>query len=40
MRNDRLVKDVEALARAFRAKGAEFLRTVKMGRTSSRTPCR
>jgi aspartate ammonia-lyase len=33
MRNDRLVKDVEALAGAFRAKGAEFLRTVKMGRT-------
>jgi aspartate ammonia-lyase len=33
MRNDRLVEDVEELARAFRAKGAAFLRTVKMGRT-------
>ena len=33
MRNDRLVKDVDELAQAFRAKGHEFLRTVKMGRT-------
>jgi aspartate ammonia-lyase len=33
MRNDLLVADVEELAAAFRAKGAEFLRTVKMGRT-------
>jgi len=33
IRNDRLVKDLEELAGAFRAKGAEFLRTVKMGRT-------
>src|SRR5262245_13290035 len=32
-RNDQLVKDVEEMAGAFRAKGAEFLRTVKMGRT-------
>jgi aspartate ammonia-lyase len=33
IRNDRLVSDVEQLAKAFRAKGAEFLRTLKMGRT-------
>jgi aspartate ammonia-lyase len=33
IRNDRLVADVDAMARAFRAKGAQFLRTVKMGRT-------
>ena len=33
MSNDRLVKAVEEMAGAFRAKGAEFLRTVKMGRT-------
>lgn len=32
-RNDRLVAAVDALAQAFRAKGSEFLRTVKMGRT-------
>jgi aspartate ammonia-lyase len=31
--NDRLVVDVNELARAFRAKGHEFLRVVKMGRT-------
>jgi aspartate ammonia-lyase len=33
MGNDRLVADVEELAGAFRARGAEFLRVVKMGRT-------
>jgi aspartate ammonia-lyase len=33
MRNDRLVADVDELAKAFRAKGAELLRVVKMGRT-------
>jgi aspartate ammonia-lyase len=33
IRNDRLVKDVDELAQAFRAKGHEFLRIVKMGRT-------
>jgi len=32
-KNDRLVADVQALADAFRKKGAETLRIVKMGRT-------
>ena len=33
MRNDRLVRDVQELADAFRAKADEYLRVVKMGRT-------
>ncbi len=33
LRNDRLVRDVDELAAAFRAKGNEYLRVVKMGRT-------
>ena len=33
IRNDPLVASVDALAVAFRIKGAEYLRTVKMGRT-------
>ena len=33
MRNDRLVRDVGELASAFRKKGNEYLRVVKMGRT-------
>jgi aspartate ammonia-lyase len=32
-RNDRLVRDVQELADAFRVKGNEYLRVVKMGRT-------
>jgi aspartate ammonia-lyase len=32
-RNDPLLREVLALAQAFRAQGAEFLRVVKMGRT-------
>lgn len=33
MRNDALVRDVDELAAAFRAKADEYLRVVKMGRT-------
>ena len=33
LRNDKLVPEVEALAAAFRAKGNQYLRVVKMGRT-------
>jgi aspartate ammonia-lyase len=33
LRNDRLVRDAQALADAFRAKANEYLRVVKMGRT-------
>ena len=33
LRNDKLVAEVQALADAFRAKGNEYLRALKMGRT-------
>ena len=33
LRNDKLIPEVEALAAAFRAKGNQYLRVVKMGRT-------
>jgi aspartate ammonia-lyase len=33
LRNDKLIAEVEALAAALRAKGNEYLRTLKMGRT-------
>jgi aspartate ammonia-lyase len=33
MGNDRVVRDVQELADAFRAKGNEYMRVVKMGRT-------